>query len=271
MSIYDFDHYVNYLRALIQDLDSPISVRELAEAADVQRSYLSNILADKAQLNREQGYRLGSYLGMDEAELCYFLNLIEIQRAGFSKYQAYLKKKAVSMKKDSEQLKNKLNRSPLDLAQDIATEYFSCWEYSAVHLLTSIPEFRTLRKISKSLHLTPREVQYFTDKLMEWSLIEKTKEGFGWISGNIHIQADSPVARLHQRNWRERALENSKINDEKSIHFTSVYSMSHSDAKKARSKILKVIKEYSEQASISKEEALVCFNVDFFDLTGDVV
>jgi hypothetical protein len=153
------------------------------------------------------------------------------------------------------------------LAQEITTEYFSCWEYSAIHLLTSIPEFRTLRKISKSLHLTPREVQYFIDKLVQWGLVGKTKEGFGWISGNVHIPAGSPIARLHQRNWRERALENSKINDETSIHFTSVFSMSHSDAKKARSKILKVIKEYSEQASSSKEEALVCFNADLFALT----
>jgi uncharacterized protein (TIGR02147 family) len=264
MSIYEFDHYVDYLRALTKDADSAMTVRELAEAADVQRSYLSNILADKAQMNREQGYRLATHLGMDEAELTYFLNLIEIERAGSSKYQAYLKKKGAAMKKDSEQLKNKLNRSPQVLAQDIATEYFSCWEFSAVHLLTSIPEFRTLRKISKALHLTPREVQYFTDKLTEWGLVAKTKEGFNWLSGNVHIPAGSPIARLHQRNWRDRALENSKINDETSIHFTSVFSVSQADAENVRTKILKVIKEYSEQASRSKEETLLCLNIDLF-------
>ncbi|WP_413290923.1 TIGR02147 family protein [Bdellovibrio sp. HCB337] len=268
LDIYEYNQYTQYLRDLTKRADSPLTVKELADAAHVQRPYISNVLAEKAHLSREQGFRLAKHLGLDDTGMNYFLNLIEIERAGSPQYQAYLEEKGLMMKKDSEQLKNKLKRNPPVLAQEIATEYFSSWEYCAVHLLTSIPEFRTLRKIAKALHLTPREAQFFIDKLVGWGLVGKVKDGYRWSSGNVHLPAGSPITRLHQRNWREQAVENSKINDETSVHFTSVYSMTNSDAEKARSKILKVIKEYNEQASRSKEETLVCLNVDLFNVTS---
>lgn len=263
ISVYEYSSYPKYLRALTKFSSSPLSVSALAVAAGVQRPYMSNVIAEKAFLSREQGYRLAKHLGLDNGEMNYLLTLVEIARAG-SEYREFLKQKCEKIKQESERLEDKLKRNTSKLDSQITAEYFSTWEFCAVHIIVSIPEYQTLKKISRALSIPPKATQICLDKLQRWGLIHRAQGRYQWKSGNVHLPAGSHITRLHHRNWRERAVENAKIEKNNSIHFTSVYSMAISDAEKARRQILQIIKDYSDNASRSKEETTVCLNVDLF-------
>ncbi|MEN0059958.1 MAG: hypothetical protein AAGB31_14050, partial [Bdellovibrio sp.] len=90
LNVYEFTSYSKYLKALTQKGERPFTVSALAQFAGVQRPYLSNVLAGRAHLNAEQGYRLGEKLRFDDKAQTYLSLLIEYERASEQKYKSFL-------------------------------------------------------------------------------------------------------------------------------------------------------------------------------------
>ncbi|MGZ3768696.1 MAG: TIGR02147 family protein [Bdellovibrio sp.] len=264
--LFSYSHYPKYLRDLTQEESSAMTVSELARIAQVQRPYMSNVLAERAQLNLEQAFRITRALQFDDEEQAYFMNLVEIERAAGAEYKMHLQERNDALKKASNKLENKLKRTVAALDLQMMSEYFSTWEYAAIHILVSIPEYQTVQNIAEVLNLSAGQVAPYLNKLIQWQLVEKKGTNYKWLSGDVHLPAKSSLVYLHHRNWRDRALEHSKRNPEKGVHFTSVYSISKKDYEKFKGMILDFLKQYNGDAVKSKEEQLVCFNVDFFSI-----
>lgn len=237
---------------------------DLAKAAGVQRPYMSNVLADRAYLNGEQAFRLCKFLGFNQKEQDYFLTLVELEKASAAEYKNFLKKKIESLKQDSEKLINKLERPEAPKISEMAAEYYSSWEYCALHVLTSIPEFQKLEAMAEKLRLPQAYTAGCLEKLVSWGLIKQERDRYLWASGNIHIPSSSPMVNLHHKNWRDKSIEDARLNPDNSLHFTSLYSISQDDFAEVKEQMLEFIKTYNKKASSSKEEELVCMNLDFF-------
>lgn len=71
---------------------------------------------------------------------------------------------------------------------------------------------------------------------------------------------------LRKEHWRLKAVDDAQMKPASSIHFTSLYSLSRDDFEEVKLQVLEMIKTYHGRARASKEEVLVCFNVDFFEV-----
>lgn len=264
MNIFKFVSYYKYLRSIIDSSSDMITIAKIAEIAGVQRSYLSNVLANRANLSRDQAFLVSQFLQHNELEQKYFLELVELERAGSSTYKNHLKKIIDEMRSKALTVSETTTRKKLNLDETVLTEYFMSWEYTAIHILTSIPRFKNLSAIAKELELSEDYTLKILNKLESWGMISKKDNQYTWLSGDIHVPQNSPLVSFHHRNWREKAIESSIRQKENPVHFTSVYSISKSDFEKFKAEVLEMVKIYNNQASQSKEETLVVLNLDFF-------
>lgn len=266
MNIFKFTSYYKYLRSIIKSSNKSISVAKLADASGIQRSYLSNVLANRANLNRDQAFLISQYLQHNELEQRYFLELVELERAGSITYRNHLKNLTDEMRSKALTVSETTLREKPKLEEHVLTEYFMSWEYSAVHVLTSIPRFQNLSAIARELNLNEEYTLKILNKLESWKMISKKQNQYTWLSGDIHIPQNFPLVSFHHRNWREKAFESSVRQKQNPIHFTSVYSLSKTDFQMFKNEILEKLKEYNQKASQSKEEKLAVLNLDFFSL-----
>ena len=72
------------------------------------------------------------------------------------------------------------------------------------------------------------------------------------------------MTETNHANWRRRAVIDISKLDAKSIHYTSVFSMSRSDAEQLRQLILEAIVAWRAMIPPSLEEDAICVNLDFF-------
>lgn len=135
---------------------------------------------------------------------------------------------------------------------------------SAIHILVSIPDFQTPNAISKKLCLPADVVKAALESLQQMGLIKNMGDKWIFASQSIHLPSDSPFVSLHHNNWRQRAVLSSAHKHKESLHYTSIQSMTMKCFEQIREKILQTIDEANALAGPSREEELVCFNIDFF-------
>lgn len=264
-SIFKYSSYVKYLN----DLSAAAEIRGIlsrwAEAAGCQRSYLSNVLGGRAGLNRDQGFRLSEFLRHTERERNYFLLLVELEKDPSPSYKEYLRGQLAQLKREEENLQKKLER-PAFQPEGVQSTYYSSWHRSAIHILVSIPEFQTISSISEHLGISSSLTEKILEELVSMGFVARNGSRYSWQSGDIHVPEHSPLVTLHHQHWRLKAIEDAQMKPADSVHFTSVYSLSRTDLEDVKFQILDMIKNYHVRARASKEEILVCFNADLFEV-----
>lgn len=246
---------------------------QFAKHLGVQTAFVSQVLnlSTGIHLNLEQAARANSFLEHDEEEGHLFLLLVQKQRAGTTELKIYFKKQIEAIEERHQQIKSRVP-AEVELTPLHQALYYSQWFYSAIHILLTIPEFRSRRAIAEALTLDLGVVTEALNQLVEMGLAARTTEGFTVGPQHIHLAANSPFIGRHHANWRIQAMKSfdTPMSNQK-LHYSSVLSFAKRDIEKLRSRILKMIEETLAEIKPSKEEVLYTINVDFFpvlDQTG---
>lgn len=263
-SIYLFYDYKVYLQARIKKAEVKHGfISRLAEAACCQRSYLSQVLNGPVQLTSDHALGLCQFFRFNDKETDYFLLLVSLARAGSLALKDRLQNKLERMRKEHTTLTERLDAKPITIAVPDAF-YYSSWHWMAIHIISSIAEFQTIEAIAQRLHLPALLVQKTLEQLMQMGYVEKKKNGWTYLGGNLHLSHDSPSVVLHHNNWRQRSILDSAMINEESIHYTSVFTLSHRDLQFLKERLLVWIDESRKIIGPSPAEEMVCFCVDLF-------
>lgn len=261
---YSYNDYRAYLKAAIAARkESWGLVTRLAQAASCQRPYLSKVLKGEAQLTPAQAYGIAKFLKLSADATEYFLLLLELERAGTKEYREHVEQKLRRSKREHEDISRRVNREmrTLDMGE---LSYYSSWQWSAVHILVSIPEYRTVDKIASRLELPKELVKSILYQLEQRNrVVQKGSEWF-FAGQEEHISKNSPLVSLHHGNWRARAILDSQMPARDSLHYTAIQSVSRSDYQRIKDLFLELIEKSSQIAGPSKEEELVCMMCDVF-------
>ena len=261
ISLFSFDDYKEILRKRVQVNRGELS--RAAEAVNCQKSHLSRVMGTHIHLTSDQAYDLCAHWQLKPAETEYFLLLVECARTGSAKRRKALLAKISELKRNHTDLTSRLKRDSL-ASTPHENLYYSVWYLSAIHILVSIPEFQTREAISKKLQLPEPVVETALESLQQMGLIKNSDKKWIFASANLHLPNHSPLISLHHNNLRQRAVVASAHKQDSNLHYTAVQSMSLETYNLIREKFLKMIDEVSAVAGPSKEEELVCFNMDFF-------
>lgn len=241
----------------------------MSVAIGCQTAYVAQVLRGAAQFSLEQGELINEFLGHTDDQGYYLLLLIQYQRAGITQLKERLRKQIQAAREERVLLKNRLGVQEFLSEADQAI-YYSSWYYSAIHVLVSLSVIHTQEQIASRLGLSIKIVAEAIEFLTRCGLVEESESGEKSVRRvgrtQIHLSAESPFISKHHINWRLQAMLSIECRRPKDLHYSSVVSLSESDAAKIRERLIEEIKSLKAIVRDSKEECVRSLCLDFFEI-----
>lgn len=239
--------------------------KKIAVAAGCQLPYVSHVLNGAYHFNSEQIDGIARLLKLRQVEHEYLLLLVQFERAGTDSLKKFYKRliedMAIKNTTIQQKLKSKNALSSLD-----RNTYYSEWTYSAIHMLATIPKFRTFNKIAEHLNLPLTKVEICVEKLISMGLLKLINGELHPQQVDLHLDKDSMNIRQHHTNWRIKALNSLDNMQEHHLHYSLAFTIKKEDFIKVREVISTAIKDSADIIRPSEEEDLAVLNIDLFDL-----
>ena len=239
---------------------------QMAEQLNCHSAYITQVLKKNAHFSLEQAESLNTFLAHNSEESNFFLLLIQVGRAGTKQLKERLLDQLKNILEKRQVLKERFSGKNILEPSDQMT-YYSEWYYSAIHILISIPEFRTKDSIANKLGLTLEKVSSILEFLQSIGLVVPRGNQYEFAGNDfLFLGDDSPLLPRHHSNWRIMAINALSRAENKDVHFSTVVSLSKSDIQKIKEKIISEIESSRTIIRNSAEEELYCYNLDFFKI-----
>ncbi len=259
MNIFDSLDYKNYLKTRLDERRGLRS--ELAEFLGCQSGYVSQVLQNLSDFSLEQGMKTSSFLLLSAEESHFFMLLLQYEKASTQDLKKYFKDQIERIQNERKEIKNRI-KIDTDLSAEDYHQYYSSWEYAALHILTSIPKYQTKDMIGKKLQLNQTRIEEVLNFLTNKGLVEEKNNKF--IIGNkrIHLTKNSPYILSHHQNWRLHSTRMLSDRNSKNLNYSGVFSLSISDIDKIREILLRAIEQNEKIISSSGEEEMIYLGID---------
>ncbi len=273
MRIYEFNHYKKYIKNWLrhQPKSGYGEMRRMAEAMQVNATFLSHVFNGDSDLSVEQGLALANYIHLNNSETDYFVLLIQKERAGDKRTKEFFQLKLDNVKKESLHIKERLKLNS-QIKEEHYFQFFSHWHYGVVLLLVALKDFQTESALAKHLGISIQQVRQYTDFLIRTGMLEEVDENSG---SRLKVKSfelflginSSNIRQLHQ-SYRQKSLQVLDVCDlQESIYYTNPVTLSKEDAKLVAEKIAQFIEDFRKLTVPSSAEALYCLNIDWFKLS----
>ncbi len=265
MRIFEFDDYKKFVNARTQALPNRGrgQFQKIALHLRTHSTLVSQVFSGERHLTLEQGVELAEYLGLNQLESDYFLNLVSEERAASVKLKAAIKRQRQKLLQQAKALSSHFPKGK-SLSDGEQAIYYSQWYYSAILLLTQIPGFHTAEAIARQLGLTLTNARQAIDFLLRVGLVSEKAGKLKCEQTWMIVSRHSPHVLRHHTNWRLKALECLPTLDDDELALTGPVTLSKADCAKVKRLIERLSAEVSKVVEDSPEETLMCLNIDFF-------
>lgn len=268
MRIWDFQIYRKYLLFKLGAERSRTGLRkQLAEFIPVHTTFISQVMKGRADLSLEQGEAVNNFFEHTEDEAEYFLLLLLKDRAGTKTLKARFENKIKIMREQRLNIQNRIAASQTISDKD-REKFYSSYYYGAIHVLTSIPEYRTTENLAEALKLSKPRVQDMVDFCLRIGVLSQDKNGLKPGSQHIHIAGNTELVLKHHSNWRQHSMQSLQFIDPEDLHYSACVSLTQADAFRVKELILENLKSNVDIISKSAEEIAYVLNFDFYKLIG---
>jgi uncharacterized protein (TIGR02147 family) len=251
-------------RLLAQEIPSRGAQSRLADFIVCQQAYISRVIGGDAELSQEQAIAACEFFKLDSLETEFFLHLLNYNRAGSAHLRSFYKKKLDAVINKKLQISERVVAETLHKADQV--KYYSDWITSAVHVVTGIEKFRSVKAISGRLRILEERVLRSLEFLENSGLITKNKGNYAIKNPSLHLPKSSELLKTHHANWRIKAIEKLAEESESGFNYTSVLTCSEKDSVKIREIMLEATQKIRSIITSSGDEQIYCMNLDFFEV-----
>jgi len=261
----DYKSYLSYVESRRKSFERGFRTK-LASSIGCQSGFISNVLNGDAHFSSEQITGISRFLNLKPAEQKYLYTLLQYARAGTPALKSFIQNELDLLLDEYLNIKKRVGDSKA-LSESDQAVYYSSWHYTAVHLLTTIPGYKTPQSIAEGLGLAEAAVKKILLFLVQTGILVEKKNG-ELEAGNvlIHLNRESPHIRQHHTNWRIAAIQSLANDHQSDLHYSTISTLAKNDAEKLKAEMVRLIENYVETVKPSKEEEMVGFNLDFFRL-----
>jgi uncharacterized protein (TIGR02147 family) len=267
--VFEFQDYKEYLRNYIHQLPRQGYgfKSRMAQALNCKTSYITQVLHGQAHISLEYAETLNELLKHSDSESEYFLNLVNLCRAGTESLRRRINNRLLALKAKQGNLKERFNEKT-DLNDTKIMEFFSLWYLNAIQIASTIPRLQSRKALKEALGISEHTLNEGLTFLVSNGLIQE--KGNRLIPGQtkIFIGKDSSVLKVHHANWRQRAILSMDRSYTDDLHFTSVFSLSTKDVALIKERLIREIEQIRKIVKPSREEELHTCIVDFFRIDG---
>ena len=237
----------------------------LATAMGCQAAYVSHVLGGSRDLSIEQAEAAARFFALDADETEYLVWLVGHERAGTPSARRFYARLLERKRTEHLQLKKRVDIES-ELTDTDKSVYYSSYLYGAIHMLVTVPEFRTQEAIAARLALPPARINEVLGFLKRSGLVVDLGGRLEPGSRLLFVDKSSPFIVQHHANWRIHALSSIARKSPDDLHLSMTVTLSENDAKALRARMASFIEEISTTVKASKEEKLMNINLDFFDV-----
>lgn len=264
LNIYDYTEYKAYLNAAFKQKGHGAK-KQFSTAAQIQESFLSQVLGGKADISLEQADRANKFFEHTAEESHYFLLLVQKSRAGTHSLKSYFSKLIEEVLDRKKNLKEQI-KAKSQVSNEDREKFYSSWQYAAVQIATSIKDYQTIKSLSARLGITESRLAEILEFLLAAGLVVRKHDRFDMGTQSSHLGKDSPLVYKHHANWRLRTLQKLEEQNPDNFHYSTVMSLSKDAADQIKNSLVKTVKQANETMESSKEELLCAFGMDFFEV-----
>lgn len=264
-------NFINYRPYLIEKLGiegSRTGLRKkLAEHIKVHTTFVSQVLKGRGDFSLEQAEAINHFLSHTSDEGDYFLLLVMKDRAGTRELKQRFQTKLEAQRQERLNIKKRVEVKQEISAQD-RERFYSNIFFGAIHVLCSIPEMRSVDKLTHALKLPREQIQEMVDYLLKLGILSEKNQELIPGSQHIHLGNDSTTILKHHSNWRLHTLQNLRFVQPDNVHYSACLSLSREDAFKIKELLLKELKNNLKIVEKSPEEIAYVYSFDFYPLLG---
>ncbi|MCX6124513.1 MAG: DUF4423 domain-containing protein [Proteobacteria bacterium] len=268
MNLFRHTNYREALRDLIANAQAAgrrVTLASVADTMKVQRSYLSAVLAKKADLNSDQLFLATRYFGLEDAEAEYLILLLEIERSSEQTRRRLLEKKRDQIRGRQLDATTVLKRDKFPV-ESLESRYFNDPYSSLVHLFLTIQSYRNdIPAIAARLGLSEQRIDEILVLLEQMNLIRSLPVGREILRETLHLPDSHPATVSHATAFRNRAIDKClrKI-DRDDLFFTATFSASDRIRQKIRAAFVALIEDCALDIAKSPSEDVFQMNIDLF-------
>ena len=271
MSIYAA---ANYRQAITERLKflknngSRLTLSKLAEQCRIQRTYISHVLALRADFSLDQAFAVGRCLQWDREEIDFFELLVSEARCPDGERKQYLADKVERMRASQTVSEQTLKRPSTQLPLKDLTDYYADCYCSLVHMFLTIEAFaRQPQKIRAHLNMSAPHFDQVMAVLVNCGLVERSEGGLETKDPNIHLRADSPLSRVHGANFRTYAIQHRlKSRNDRDYYFSATFSADDETRAFVHARFAELLKDLGQKCDTVKTRQVFHLNFDLFEI-----
>lgn len=268
-SIFAFFDYKRYLETSLKA--KPRSGRgqlsALAKHMDMTSAQMSHVMRGDRDLSFEQALRATKFLGLNQTESQFFIEMVMYARASTNDLREFSKSRLESLKAEGLKLRHQIPQHR-ELSDSEKARFYSSWIYSAVRLLSSVKPI-AIEDVIETYKIGRRQASEVLNFLIESGLCVQDPRGITMGARTTFVPKNSPFIFKHHANWRAKALEHAEADEASNLFFTSPVSLSKSDFENLKVRLTELIKDFSATVKDSPEEIVACLDIDWFKVTAD--
>ncbi len=237
----------------------------MASRLNTKPAFISQVLSGKNDFALEHCPLISEILGHTSDEAHYFILLVLYARAGSKLLEEHFKLQIDEILVKRRNLLERIKSTDVLNKTDQAL-YYSQWHYSAIHLLTSIPEFQSKTAIARRVNLSLTIVSEAVNELVKMGLLSEKSGKYQMTSKRILLNKSSPWITQMHTHYRLRSIHKLTEPMKDDFRYSLGVSLSKKDFESIREKLLRLLEELDPQMRASSEEEAYCLLVDFFQM-----
>ncbi len=239
--------------------------KEFAKNCGIQNSYLSQLLSGKVELSLEQADKANQFLNHTEDESHFFMLLVQKNRAGTVSLRSYFQIQLDKLIEKQTNLKEQV-KPKSEVSEVHREKFYSSWMFAAVQIGTTIKSLQTIEALSRRLGISVNKTNEILKFLVEAGLVTQSDGRFSMSTQSTHLEKDSPLVYQHHMNWRLRCLNDLEKQNQDSLHYSTVMSLSAEAVKEIKGILSQAVKNSNETMEKSSEDILYNLGVDFYEV-----
>lgn len=267
--VYDYIDYRKLLRDTIQSrkqVTPSLTFSKISDEIQVQRSYLSQVINGRGNLNSDQLYLIGQKLNLKKGEIEYITLLAEIEKC-----QVYERKQELKSQRDqvrSKYLKSEkyMDRNPVKVEAEHFARYYNDPYCSLVHMYLVIPKYRkTPALIKDKLNISDEKLREILDTLEKCAVIEYKQKTLCILKETLHLSDQSYLSKTNATMFRLKAIEHQQRSaDEMDYFFTASIAANEDTRVELKKRFLEFLNEAAKLVEKSPSEEVFHLNFDLF-------
>lgn len=264
------------MKALIKEkkqFEPGFGAHALADAARIQRPYLSKVLKGSAQLSPDQMFLISRFLRWTDDEHDYVQLLLECARTGLNERRTQLEERIRSIR--SRHLDSSTHLSAKQVQLDAAAnapmaDYYLDPIFQIVHIAISIEQFsRNPSLLAAELQITGSHLHAILNDLERMGLAYRERGRLMPREPSLHLPKTSPLYRA----WRNQLkfLSTHKLNqldDSNAYSFSTVFSANTKVRDELHERFLAFLKESEVSVRDAQPRQVYQLTFDLFSWTS---